>query len=219
MLYCQDFFGGIINLFIIRHTESEANCRKILASQQEYGLSQIGHRQAAIIAKKFFSESPCLIPDAIYVSPLKRAEETAEYFSEISDIKPITADELIEQHLGRYSGMTYDELENEPDYCHDKMKRWNWIPAGGGESYKMIAERLLPFFKRLEKTEYKSVLIVTHAVTMRMIHSILTDSMPVYPEIIARNGEIWKTDFRQTGMQHKIEVLDYTGMLATDWKE
>ncbi|MBN1499856.1 MAG: histidine phosphatase family protein [Spirochaetes bacterium] len=206
-------------LFIVRHAESTANNREILASQQDFPLSEKGHRQAGTIAKKFFSENKLLIPDVIFASPLTRAKETASYFSAICGAEIVTAVELIEQHLGRFSGMTYKELESESEYCHEKTKRWNWIPDGGGESYEMVAERLIPFFRNLENRDYENVLIVTHAVTMRMIHAIITDSMPSYPENIARNGEIWKVSFTKTGSRHLIEVLDYSGVLATEWKE
>lgn len=205
-----------MKLFFVRHAESVANLNAVLASRLDYPLSDLGNRQAELLADVFYRH---FTTDAILSSPLRRARQTASYFSELSGIKIITVPELTEQHLGKFSGLSYDEVEKMGDYCLDRTKRWDWIPAGGGESYKMISERVMLFFRYVETLPYSSVLIVTHAVTMRLIHAVLTNSLPVYPETIAKNGEIWKIDFTEIGKQHTIEVLDYTGSLATDHSE
>jgi broad specificity phosphatase PhoE len=90
---------------------------------------------------------------------------------------------------------------------HDRSKRWRWIPEGGGESYEMIANRLVPFFQSLESLEGDSILFVTHAVTLRLIKATLEQTLPDYPLNIAKNGEIWKVEFTGLGNIHEIDSI------------
>jgi len=72
----------------------------------------------------------------------------------------------------------------------------------------MIAERVQSFFSDLaKKSIHGSVLIVTHAVTMRLIQAVLENSLPEYPREIPKNGEIWTTDFLRLGCSHELQSL------------
>ncbi len=187
----------------MRHAQSEANRREVLASQQDYPLSEEGEAQALLIAKRFkaFLDERDKTIEHIIASPLLRAQQTARPFEEAFGVKLETNELIIEQHLGRYSGMSYLEIEDEPGYMHDRTKRWDWIPAGGGESYRMLAQRIVGFFSTLETND---CLCVTHAVTMRLMHAVLTDTLPDYPEWIPANGDIWEIDLERVGVVHSI---------------
>ena len=71
----------------------------------------------------------------------------------------------------------------------------------------MVAARLVPFFQSLENREGDAILFITHAVTMRLIRAILEQTLPKYPERIAKNGEIWKMGFVGYGKIRRIESL------------
>ncbi|MDC7241319.1 MAG: histidine phosphatase family protein, partial [Spirochaetales bacterium] len=83
----------------------------------------------------------------------------------------------------------------------------DWIPEGGGESYAMIADRVKSFFSSFDPEDDRNVLVVTHAVTFRLIRAVLENTLPLYPESFPNNGEIWKVDFRGVGKRHEIESL------------
>lgn len=192
-------------LYFVRHAESEANLEQRLASQMDVELSDRGHRQAEALARRL---SDRVDLDGIVSSPLRRAQQTAHAFSSRYGLPVVTRDELTEQHLGRYSGMTYDQIAREPDYCHDRLARWQWVPEGGGESYQMIAKRVLPFFQWLDAGDTSDrLLVVTHAVTMRIIRAYLENTLPRYPEEIAGNGEVWQVEYQGIGVPHRIETL------------
>ena len=141
--------------------------------------------------------------------------QTAEPFSRHTGLVPAVDPALAEQHLGRFSGMTYREAQEDPAYESDVRKRWLWQPDGGGESYADVAERVKGFFKKMETAvpagneDHSGFLIVTHAVTMRLIRGLLEDTLPDYPVPIANIGEIWKVDFESTGKIHRIESFFY----------
>lgn len=191
-------------IYFIRHAQSEANLKDILASRQDYPLTDKGRADAEAIAAEFKAIAEL---DRIVCSPLLRAQQTAEPIARAFGLDVETDERIIEQELGIFSGMTYAELEDRPDYMHERSKRWNWVPDGGGESYEMIAQRLEPFFQSLEKMEGYRILFVTHAVTMRLIKAHLELILPEYPREIAKNGEIWKINFRGFGNTHEVESI------------
>ena len=192
-------------LYFVRHAESEANVQDVLAGQLDYPLSEKGRQDAWQVAIEFHRMSPV---QYIFSSPLERALQTAEMFAALAGVAIQQNRCLLEQNLGRFSGMTYADVSKEDGYEHDRGKRWHWIPEGGGESYMMLAQRLRPFFSGLRHLpDNADVLIVTHAVTMRIIRALLENTIPQYPLEIARNSEIWQTAFRGLGTPHKITSI------------
>ncbi len=191
-------------IYFIRHAQSEANLQDILASRQDYPLSVKGRQDAEAIAVAF---SQIAVLDRVISSPLSRAQQTAAPIAAQFGLEVETDERLTEQELGVFAGMSYAELELRSDYMHERSKRWSWVPAGCGESYDMIAQRLVPFFKDLETLEGTNVLFVTHAVTMRLIRATLEQTLPDYPREIARNGEIWKTTFSKLGEAHRVDSI------------
>ena len=194
-------------LYVVRHAESEANAKNILAGRLDYPLSKAGESQAKTVAAAFCADHA---PQVIVCSPLKRARQTAEVFGMAAGGPPLVVrEEITEAHLGCYSGLTYTQLESTEGYVHDRAARWDWVPDGGGESYAMIAERVKPFFAWLDARPEKKILVVCHAVTMRLIRAHLEDTLPEYPLSIAKNGEVWKLAYEGLGRKHAIESLIY----------
>ncbi|HPR82239.1 MAG TPA: histidine phosphatase family protein [Pontiellaceae bacterium] len=203
--------AAIKTLYFMRHARSEANLKDILASRLDFPLTEEGLRDAEAIAREFAAVASV---DRIVSSPLIRARQTARPFAEACGLTVQTDERLTEQHLGIFSGLTYAELDTRPDYMHDRAQRWTWVPAGGGESYQMIADRLRPFFLDLESMTGSSILFVTHAVTMRLIRATLEQTLPEYPQTIAKNGEIWKVSYTQYGAPHRVESIFLGGSAA-----
>lgn len=195
----------MIKIYFIRHAESEANKKRILASQLAFPLTVEGKKDSLKIASEFRDLAEI---DCIYSSPLKRAVQTAESFGEIFNIEVKIDERITEQNLGLYSGMTYDEVKLRADYEQDPLKRWNWQPAGGGESYSMIAERVCSFLNFIEKeNDSKKILVATHAVALRLIIGALTETLPDYPKDFPNNGEILEVDFTALGNKHEIKSI------------
>lgn len=201
-LYCKA--PAVKTIYFIRHAQSEANLKDILASRQDFSLTEKGRQDAEAIAAEFKEIAKL---DRIVSSPLLRAQQTAAPIADAFGLAVEVEERLTEQELGIYSGLSYTELDNRPDYMHDRTKRWAWVPEGGGESYAMIAQRLKPFFQSLENMEGENILFVTHAVTMRLIKATLEQTLPDYPHTIAKNGEIWKVRFSKPGDMHVVESI------------
>jgi broad specificity phosphatase PhoE len=191
----------------MRHAESEANKAKYLASQTDVSITEEGVKAAEEIAGEFLRDYSV---DNIYASPQLRARQTAAPFSSLSGLDILIDPALSEQHLGRFTGMKYDEALADPYFESDRTKRWDWEPEGGGESYRLLASRIIPFFDRFEDMDNGSnFLIVSHAVTLRIIKGLLEDTLPLYPEKIANNGEIWQIEFKGLGKKHVVKSHFY----------
>ncbi|WP_020612884.1 histidine phosphatase family protein [Sediminispirochaeta bajacaliforniensis] len=191
-------------LYFIRHAESVANKKRILASRLPYHLTAEGKHDADLIASELKRETSL---DRIISSPLVRAVETAESFGKAFSLPIETDDRLSEYDLGIFSGKGYDEVKTIESYESDPLNRWDWCPEGG-ESYAMIAARVKDFLHSVEELPAnQKVLIVTHAVALRLIHAVLKHTLPHYPATFPNNGEIWKVDFTKTGKVHEIESL------------
>ena len=191
-------------LYLIRHAQSEANKQRIMASRLPFPLTAEGIADAELIAEELGEKVSI---DRIISSPLIRATQTAEAFAKRFGLDVEEDERISEQNLGRYSGMSYDQVKEEKQYETVTAKRWDWVPEGGGESYGMIAERVKSFFSEMDPGSKEAVLIVTHAVTFRLIRAVLEDSLPLYPNGFPNNGEIWKVDFKGLGKKHGIESI------------
>ncbi|MBN2627119.1 MAG: histidine phosphatase family protein [Spirochaetales bacterium] len=197
-----------MKLYFMRHGESEANSLDILASRKDFALTERGKKDAEEISREFPDRVGPLT--GIISSPLKRARQTAEPFCRLTRREAEIIEAVTEQELGDFAGMTYAEIENAPGYETDRTKRWEWVPRGGGESYAMIAERIKPFFKDMEERNLKdssqALLVVTHAVTLRLIRAFLEKTLPHYPREIAHNGEIWEVDYDKAESRYDLKI-------------
>lgn len=191
-------------LFLIRHAQSEANKSRIMASRLAFPLTSAGKADADLIASQL---SEIVQINRIISSPLVRARQTADSFANLYNLQIEEDERISEQELGKYSGMTYDQVKKEDQYETVTSRRWDWVPEEGGESYRMIARRVKSFFDSLSIDKSEKILIVTHAVTFRLIKAVLENTLPEYPESFPNNGEIWKVDFKGSGQEHSIESL------------
>jgi len=203
-------------LFLIRHAESVANAANLLAGRKDFPLTAAGKSDAATLAEDFASSRKV---DAIWCSPLLRAQQTAAPFVLACDA-PLRLDErLQEQHLGRFSGLSYLEVEADPAYCRQRNARWDWVPEGGGESYRMIAERVQSFLQELREhcanEGLQKVLLVTHAVTLRLFRACLENTLPLYPETIAGNGEVWSALLTPRGEATSVKTIALAHLART----
>jgi broad specificity phosphatase PhoE len=195
-------------LYLLRHAESTANAQGILAGRHDFPLSETGLADARELAADFAKRFSI---DAIWCSPLTRAQQTATPFATACHTPIRTDKRLTEQDMGRFSGLTYPEAEGDPGYQTDRKARWNWQPEGGGESYQQIAQRVAEWLDDLRKTcereHLQQVLVVTHAVTLRLFRACLENTLPSYPEKIAGNGELWVAELPPANTATKVSSI------------
>jgi probable phosphoglycerate mutase len=162
---CVD--GPPLHIDIIRHAESEANARGLVAGKWDARLSKRGRLQAYRLGLAL-KHAPYLFA---WSSSLYRTSATLQYAASLRRIsaKPLCTDaRLDERGLG--------ELERQPRRYIPAYARGDlrYAPPGG-ESYLELAQRVLSFLVDLRETlrMESSVLIATHVGPMRIIAGAL----------------------------------------------
>lgn len=160
-------------LFLLRHGEVEARYQRVFGGRIDMDLSPQGHVQAGSLAKYLRGTRF----DAIYSSPMKRAQQTLAPLLANYKITPTTLPNLCEVHFGDWTGLSWQEV-------HDRyqVSAFQWLEmleqAGvpNGECSQTFRARIEPCLKEiLENQSSKSVAIVCHGGVIRMILSILLE--------------------------------------------
>lgn len=148
-----------MELYIIRHGETEWNNEKRLQGRSDIELNSYGIELAQITSEALKEVEF----DLIYSSPLKRAYKTAEILRGSRDIMINTDDRLREMCFGAYEGEKTDDLpESFWKFFDDPV---NFEPAEGGESYEDVVKRAKSFIDEVvvkASEKYKRMLIVAH---------------------------------------------------------
>jgi broad specificity phosphatase PhoE len=144
-----------MRLLLVRHAESVGNAAGIIQGRADHPLSARGERQAALLAERLASGPPF---DALYASPLARADGTARAIAQLSGhaIQPLP--EAMEYDFGEVNGMTFREAgERYP------ANAGNFPIYPGEEGRPQFNERVRGAFLSLAIDHpEKSIVVVTH---------------------------------------------------------
>lgn len=159
------------HLYLLRHGEVESSYHKIFGGRIDMNLSPLGHEQARAMAKYLKR----IRFDSIYVSPLKRAQQTLAPLIEQYEKQATTMSNLAECHFGDWTGLSWAQV-------HEKYQihAFSWLEAmemaqiPNGECSATFRSRIEPCVKEiLSAHEGQKVAIVCHGGVIRMILSIL----------------------------------------------
>ena len=95
-----------MRLILVRHGTTDWNQQRRVQGLSNLGLNETGKRQAEALAQALKNERV----DAIYTSPLRRAQETARAIARFHKVEVVTLDGLIELDVGEVDGMTYEDM-------------------------------------------------------------------------------------------------------------
>ena len=118
-----------MQIYLIRHGETEWNLERRYQGSQDISLSQAGREQL---------RPARLRPERVYVSRMKRARETAELL--FPGVPQVVVPDLQEMNFGVFEGRNYIEMEHDPEYRA-------WVDGNcegrcpGGESQEEFTER------------------------------------------------------------------------------
>ena len=172
----------------------------------ERGLAQARAAAAALSRRRI---------DAIYVSPLRRAQETAQPLAEASGIQPVTIDGLAEIHIN-LGGKTREQVESYFAGATGRPLREHWDGWPGGESFRDFHARVVvggtELLKRhcveSEQSEEfnvwhvpprrQSIAVVAHGGTNAVLLTLLLDVQPVPWEWTRFEGALASYSFLST---------------------
>lgn len=155
-----------MNIWLIRHGMTVPGEEGRYQGFLDEGLSEKGKNA---LARASFS------PSHVYVSPAKRAGETASIL--FPDAEQISVPGLREMNFGVFEGRTWKEMENDPQY-REWVDGWCLGTCPGGESRAEFSKRVCNAFLSVLDMEYpekekgnkeEDLIIVSHGGTQMAI--------------------------------------------------
>ena len=151
---------------LLRHGQTPMSVQKRYAGRSDVPLTDLGVQQAAAAAKRLASAGL----DVIVTSPLLRAVQTAEEVAAATGATVVTDDGFREADFGAWEGLTFAEAgERWPD----ELAAWMASPDAAppdGESFAMVALRVLAAADRLIETHrHERIVVVSHVTPIKTL--------------------------------------------------
>ena len=157
-------------LILVRHGQSLANAGLIFAGHSDFDLSELGHKQASLLADYLVDREKIT---AIYSSDLSRAYHTATPTAERLSL-PITKDQALREiYAGEWDCRTFSDIET---IFADDFRVWredfSHARPTGGESVPEVYRRVVPKILELcRRHDGETILMTTHATVVRALHA------------------------------------------------
>lgn len=158
----------MIELYVVRHGETDFNKNGRYLGRTDEPLNIIGVNQAKQLAEK----ASCLNIEIIYCSPLKRALKTAEFIKVKYGCEIIIDNHFIERSIGVYEGLTKDEAKNKhPDlYTRNITRIFDEAPPNGETINEVIKRVFIGLDEIKKQNKFSNILISTHGFIAKVIN-------------------------------------------------
>ncbi len=200
-----------MELYLVRHGETESNKAKRYQGWTESPLSQEGIRQAERAGLFLGSQNIA----GLYCSDLQRAFHTARVIGALSGFRPEVTDLLREINFGQWEGLTYDQIE---EGWGNEIRLWLDDPfnrsAPEGETLGEVCKRMKVFLDQLtEQTkEGQRIAAVSHGGSIRaLLYHVLNLDSSKFWNIKIDNASI--SLIRKEGEQLKVVYCNRTDHL------
>jgi probable phosphoglycerate mutase len=158
-------------LYLVRHGATQLTAENRFSGMTGVDLSDEGRAQAARLAERLAGDPIA----AVYASPLSRTLETARIVARPHGLEIAEEDGLREISHGRWEGLTRQEVEERfaDEYATWEADPFTFAPVGG-ESGVAVLARALPVIRKIVSAhEGRTVLVVSHKATLRILLSSL----------------------------------------------
>jgi len=193
--------------YLIRHGETDWNKAGRYQGRTNIDLNEEGREQARLLGERF----KYLPLDALYVSPLNRAVETANEVARTTGIKPVTDEHFIEINFGEWEGHTIPELSEKfgsayTDFFKDPFDH----PVPGEGSFQIAMDRAIEGFNILaERHKGQNVAIISHGGLLRvMLVGLLEMGDAFYRKTWMTNTSITMLDVMADGRKLLMTLND-----------
>jgi broad specificity phosphatase PhoE len=171
-----------MEIMLLRHGESEGNAAGRMQGRRDYPLTALGREQAERAGEFLATRGPPVA--RVYVSPLKRASETASIvFGRGVHPEPVIDPDLPEIGAGQLEGLDEAEIrERYPEFMTRSLTETGDFSDYGGESYADVQARVRRVVTRLEaqhRSAEERVLLVGHGgFQYQLAKSLLCEPVP-----------------------------------------
>jgi broad specificity phosphatase PhoE len=158
-----------VRLILVRHGESLGNAAGVLQGRLDYGLSELGERQATLTARRL-AESPA---DRLLSSPLLRASGTADRIGGALGLEVQHDPDLAEYDIGEGAGLTPPELrERFPEMLTMRASGQRFL-FPGEEGREVFHHRLKNALERLRTLDGTTIAVAHGGVISAMCHMVV----------------------------------------------
>ncbi len=109
------------SVILVRHAESEHHIQKLSGGWTDTSITELGHRQAGLLAERLRRELRDT-PIRLISSDLLRTQDTARHIADAFGVEPVLDPRLREFNNGEAAGLTIDEVQ----------RRWPRLPGPMG---------------------------------------------------------------------------------------
>lgn len=154
-------------IYLVRHCEAMGNHKRLFQGSTDCDISEIGEKQLEFLKERFKD----IWLDAVYSSPLLRAQKTAEAIAFGKDLEIIIRKNLAELHGGIVEGRPFQEAFNSIPGLADA---WNNHPQDfapqGGEAMRDAYERIYnEIISLASENRDKVVAVASHGGVLRCL--------------------------------------------------
>ncbi len=158
--------GKPTTTILLRHGQTELSTERRFAGRGDIPLTKEGLKQAELAARRLTGAGA----DVVITSPLQRARRTAEVVAEAAGVPLVVYEELIEADFGPWQGLTFGEAAKK---WPDELAAWMASPDAtppDGESFAMVAMRVLAGLDRLmAEYQHQTTIVVSHVTPIKTL--------------------------------------------------
>lgn len=151
------------HLVLVRHGQTTANIEQRWQGHSDGELTDEGHRQARLVAANIDEV------DAVYTSPLVRAQDTAAALGDAAGIAPVVEADLKEIGFGAWESLTPDEISARDPGALRRLRNGEDIARGGtGETFGGVRNRMTASLEAIASHHDKGIVaVVSHGGALR----------------------------------------------------
>jgi alpha-ribazole phosphatase len=185
-----------MRVYLIRHTESIGNQRKVYAGTTDFTLTEKGKVQIQDVLKQLTKMINKASKTNLYSSPLLRCTLLSDEIEALLGVTKKVDDRLSETNFGLFEGKTYAELQTE---LPKEIEKWNQdfihyqIP--NGESLKQSTIRIDAFCQDII-LKNEDVVVVSHGGMIKLILlNLLNLQIDHFWKFFTSNGSIIEIEY------------------------
>jgi broad specificity phosphatase PhoE len=153
----------VTRILLLRHGLTDAVNNLLAGRTPHISLNNVGRGQARALARRLTNI------DRLVSSPIARAMETAEILAEHRQSLPESMVLFTEFEFGAWTGRSFVELKDDPEWRAFNEEREN-VRAPGGESMHDVQQRAVVGVRQLIREEPgRTVAIISHADVIRAV--------------------------------------------------
>lgn len=202
-----------MTVYLARHGETVWNAEGRYQGRLDSPLTDTGRAQARSTAETMRERGI----ERLLCSPLGRARDTAHVVEKALGLVPEIDDDLCESDIGRWEGLTRDEVESAypGELARREEDRLHYRPPGGESLVDMLV-RARAVAGRLDG---RTTLIVAHSAINRVLVAALIGWEDRIADIYQPHHVIYRIDRAAgaTEVTHLVEGVSHPGPYTAGW--